>query len=155
VWSSAHEAAAGIARLALEMLVHPLAEITDPAEQWRAAEQLLAAHWKKFAMSPAKVASLAERIRSERAKLLGQPGLSIALTDDDRYILIVLDAHRGKAVTYSQIERESVRMNRDDPQKIKRLSDRTIRHRVPVLIERGFAERPPGTKKKGVAISDV
>jgi hypothetical protein len=81
-------------------------------------------------------------------------GQTVALTDEDRYILNVLDAHQGKALTFSRIETESTRMNRDDPQRIKRLSDRTIRQRVPVLVERGWVARPLGTKKKGISITE-
>ncbi len=79
---------------------------------------------------------------------------AVALTDADRYILTVLDAHRGKALTFHRIEREAYRMNREDPQRIKRLSDSMIRQRVPVLVERGLVVRPPGTKKKGICITD-
>ena len=43
----------------------------------------------------------------------------IVLTDEDRYILTVLDAHRGKSLTFDRIGNESVRMNRDDPKRSK------------------------------------
>jgi hypothetical protein len=72
VWSSAHEAAAGIARLALEMLVRPLEGITDPAEQRALARRLMAGRWKALVIPLEEVAALQERIRRERAKLLWQ-----------------------------------------------------------------------------------
>jgi hypothetical protein len=72
-WHSAHQAAAGIARLALEQLVAPIAGMTDPEEQFPAAGRLLAAWRKQFVLSPARVASLCSRIRRERAKVLRQP----------------------------------------------------------------------------------
>jgi hypothetical protein len=70
VWSSAHEAAEGIARMALDMLTRPLEGITDPAEQYTEAKRVLAARWKAMAISLEEVADLQERIRRERAKLL-------------------------------------------------------------------------------------
>lgn len=72
VWSSAHEAAAGIARLALEMPAWPLEEISDPREQWTLAQQLLAKCWKALTIPLDERAALCERIRRERAKLLAQ-----------------------------------------------------------------------------------
>jgi hypothetical protein len=72
VWSSAHEAAAGIAWLAIKILVRPLQEITDPGEQWTMAERLLRERWKALAISLGEDAALQERIRRERAKLLAQ-----------------------------------------------------------------------------------
>jgi hypothetical protein len=70
IWSSAHEAAAGIARLALEMLAWPVAA-ADPEEQWPLAEQLLAQRWKALALPVDEVAHLQARIRRERVKLVG------------------------------------------------------------------------------------
>ncbi|MDZ4685268.1 MAG: hypothetical protein SH850_09265 [Planctomycetaceae bacterium] len=72
-WCSAHEHVAGTVRLALENLVCPLEGITDPADQVRAAGQILAAHWKRFAKSPIEVSSLQSHIRRERAKVLHSP----------------------------------------------------------------------------------
>lgn len=69
VWSSAHEAAVGIARLALDLLLLPLEGIADPTEQQKLAQQLLAARWHAIAMPIDEVATLQERIRRERAKL--------------------------------------------------------------------------------------
>jgi hypothetical protein len=59
-----------IARLALELLVWPLAEVTEPAKQRDLAGQLLAARWKALTIPTAEVAALQERMRRERAKLL-------------------------------------------------------------------------------------
>jgi hypothetical protein len=72
IWSSAHEAAAGIARLALRMLVWPLAAITDPVDQRTLAEQLLAKCSTALTIPLDEQAVLFERIRRERAKLLAQ-----------------------------------------------------------------------------------
>ena len=158
VWSSATEAAAGIAELALDILIAPLEGVANPAEQSALAERLLAARAKALAMSLDEVATLQERIRREREKLLASgPTTSkdVALTTEDQYILTVLDGHCGKALTYLEIERESVQLNRDDPQKIKRLSDSMIRQRVRVLLQLGLVVRPPGTRKKGICITDA
>lgn len=84
VWSSAHEAAHGIAMLFLRALVWPLAvksidakgksvPFTDADEQRAAAERLLTTRWKALAISLTEVAVLQERIRRERAKLFAQP----------------------------------------------------------------------------------
>jgi hypothetical protein len=75
VWSSAHEAAQGIAQLTLEMLVWPLAGVNDAVERWDLASQLLARCWKALAMPLDEVAALQERIRRERAKLLQAEGI--------------------------------------------------------------------------------
>ena len=88
-------------------------------------------------------------------KFLEQVPNLLSLTDEDRYILTVLDANRGKALTLARIINESVRLNRVDPQHIKRLADSAIRKRVPILLERGFVVRPPRTTKKGISITDV
>jgi hypothetical protein len=76
------------------------------------------------------------------------------LTDGDRYILTVLEAHRAEPLTYARILKESVRIEREDRTKVRRLSDNTIRTRVPVLLTHQLATRPPGTMKKGIAITD-
>src|SRR5262249_4833516 len=52
------------------------------------------------------------------------------LTEEDRYILMVLDANKGRALTNHQIEMRSSEMNQDSPKKIKRLSDKMIRKRM-------------------------
>lgn len=70
VWSSAHEAAAGVAELAIDFLTRPLEGITDPAEQRQQARRLLDRRCKALEMSIEEVAALQERIRRERAKLL-------------------------------------------------------------------------------------
>jgi hypothetical protein len=73
VWSSAHEAAHGIASLAIELLAAPLQGITDAQQQFDAGKELLTARWKAFAMPVEEVASLQERIRRERVKVLPTP----------------------------------------------------------------------------------
>jgi hypothetical protein len=78
VWSSAHEAAAGITQLTLELLAWPVMEITDPSEQQDLAQQLLSRRWKVLTMSLDERASLCERIRRERAKLFAQTSPSLA-----------------------------------------------------------------------------
>lgn len=70
VRSSATEGVRCIALQALEWLVCPIVAITEPKEQWDAAELLLNAHQARFARSPGEVAALQERIRRERTKLL-------------------------------------------------------------------------------------
>src|SRR5262249_45190967 len=70
-WSRAHEAAVGIAPPGLGTLVWPPAGLTDPVEQWNLAQHLLRHRWQALAMSLNEVADLQERIRRERAKLLG------------------------------------------------------------------------------------
>ena len=69
VWSSAHEAAYGIAELAIDLLVAPLEGINDLQEQTSAGQQLLSSRWQALVVSVDEVTSLQERIRRERAKL--------------------------------------------------------------------------------------
>jgi hypothetical protein len=76
------------------------------------------------------------------------------LTPEDCHILTVLDANRPGALTYAQIVKESVRLELADRKKVRRLNDSAIRARVPFLLRSGLIERPPGTKKKGVGITD-
>jgi hypothetical protein len=85
IWSSAHEAAAGIARLALEVLAWPVGEITDPSEQWTLAEQLLAQCWQALTIPLDEEAKLRERIRRERAKLLVQVPSSCSMLASANY----------------------------------------------------------------------
>jgi hypothetical protein len=81
--------------------------------------------------------------------------VSVPLTPQDFHILTVLDAHHGGALTYARIVNESVRMEQRDRGKMRRLSDSSVRIRVTVLLSRGLVERPVGTKKKGVGITDA
>jgi hypothetical protein len=76
------------------------------------------------------------------------------LTDDDHHILAVLDAHAGKTLILARTIRESVRMQCQDWASLRLLSDSTLRGRLPVLFDQGLVARPPGTKKKGVFITD-
>jgi len=64
IWSSAHEAAEGIARLALELL------ISDVKQGRALARELLASRWKALVITIDESATLQERIRRERAKIL-------------------------------------------------------------------------------------
>ncbi len=82
-------------------------------------------------------------------------GAKPTLTNEDRYILIVLNAHRGKPLTFQSIERESVRMEQEDRKKVRRLSESMIRQRVPILLTLGFVARPPRTQKKGISITEA
>ena len=77
-----------------------------------------------------------------------------SLTDEGRYILTVLEAHCGKPLTYARILTESVRMEREDRTQVRRLSDSTIRTRVRVLLTYQLVARPPGTTKKGIAVTE-
>ncbi len=71
VWSSAHEAARTIQRLALEYFFWPLEGITDAKEQQSTFKKLLSKSRRKaVAMTMEEVADWEERIRRERAKLL-------------------------------------------------------------------------------------
>jgi hypothetical protein len=78
-----------------------------------------------------------------------------ALTDEDRFILTVLNAHRGKALTFRLIVTESVRMELKDRKTVRRLADKTLRNRVKILESVGLVARPPETKKKGISITDA
>jgi hypothetical protein len=78
---------------------------------------------------------------------------SCALTSEDVRILTVLDACHGRAVTRREIIAESVRLEREDRAKMRRLAESTLYVRIPVLMNGGLVARPPGTKKKGVAIT--
>lgn len=70
IWDSAHEASAGIARMALGMLVVPLNGITHHDEQRAEAEKLLQRRWKALEMTTDECAEIEARVRRERAKLL-------------------------------------------------------------------------------------
>ena len=65
-WSSAHEAAVGIVRIALDSLLVP---VTGRRNGKKDAAKILAARWKAISISLDEVADLQERIRRERAKL--------------------------------------------------------------------------------------
>ncbi len=87
-----------------------------------------------------------------RRCVLAQP--AALLTDDDVLILTVLDANRGKALSFRKIINESTRMNSEDRALMpRRLNAHVLRSRLPYLI--GLVERPPGTKNKGVGINQA
>jgi hypothetical protein len=156
VWSSAHEAAAGIARLALQMLVWPLAGITDPAEQRTLAEQLLAKCCEALTIPLDEQAVLFERIRRERAKLLAQysPRAENAekttsqtlpkpdtegeqpppLTPEDAAILKVLLQANGVTMIVNKIEAKV------------RFTDKTIRTRLKKLRALELVHEPEKNK---------
>ncbi len=68
-WLSRHEAAAGLARMTLEMLTEPLAGV-PLAKQRATAKRLLAAKWKALAVPGDLLADLRAGVRDERMKLL-------------------------------------------------------------------------------------
>jgi hypothetical protein len=71
IWPNAHEAALGIAHLALDMLVAPISDINDAAEQTKLARRLLRDRWKHFeTLTVDYVCRLQKRIQRERAKVL-------------------------------------------------------------------------------------
>jgi hypothetical protein len=70
IWSSVHEAAVGMADLAIRRLVAPLEGVKDGREQFDIAEALLAYNWRVFVLSGDEIGRLQERIRWERAKVL-------------------------------------------------------------------------------------
>lgn len=90
-WSSAHEAAAAIVRVALDLLYWPaigdgkfdeanghfIVAPVDKAERHRRAAILLAERWKAIAIPNMEVAALQERMRRERAKVLATNDQSI------------------------------------------------------------------------------
>jgi hypothetical protein len=89
-------------------------------------------------------------------RLLRAPNAGSVLTDEDRYILNVLQAHKGKALTFQRIITASVLMNKNDRHDMpRRLSDSTIRKRVPILEGLHLVSRPSGTQRKGIAITDA
>jgi len=102
VWSSAHQAALEISRLALEHFWWPLEGITDAAEQQATFRKLLSKSRRKaMAMTMGEVAGLQERIRRERAKLLRsiRAGRKPAATLLDR-TLAVLTPNQGRILKY-------------------------------------------------------
>jgi hypothetical protein len=99
---------------------------------------------------PVHIASIAPEVAAQLRPTATQPSLS----DPDRYILTILAARRTP-LTYDQIIRESVRMEQEDRTKVRRLSDRTLRDRVLVLLDHGLVERPPRTRKKGICITEA
>ena len=46
-------------------------------------------------------------------------------------------------------------MNRADPKMMRRLNDSGIRSCVQNLLKSGFVERPCGTKRKGIGITEL
>jgi hypothetical protein len=91
----------------------------------------------------------------EQLQAVVRPAPSAApLTGVDVSILAVLDASRPRALSYRHIVGESVRLEREDRTKMRRLADSAIRARVPVLISLGLVARPDRTQKQGVAITD-
>jgi hypothetical protein len=71
VWSSAHQAALEISRLALDHFYWPLAGITNPKEQQSTFKRLLSKSRRKvMALTMEEIADLQERMRRERAKIL-------------------------------------------------------------------------------------
>lgn len=117
----------------------------DPGEQWEA----YAAGFYRRAGDFAAAAVL-PILRREAANVRGAV---VITTDDDRYILAVLAAHKGKALTYDKIATESDRLARENRRDFRRLPDSKIRERVPVLKALGLVAKPQGTQKKGVSIT--
>jgi hypothetical protein len=75
VWSSAHEAAAGIAELGLRLLPRALELMSDPPKKSKEkvlAKQVVENTGKALAISLDEEATLYQRIRRERAKLVAQ-----------------------------------------------------------------------------------
>jgi hypothetical protein len=97
VWTSAHEAAVGIAREALERLAFPLLRL-PLAERLDEFGRLLAAEWKALALSSDEVAELQARIRRERVKLLGTG----AKTQQEHAQRLSVDLNRSEIVLYGK-----------------------------------------------------
>jgi hypothetical protein len=107
VWTSAHEAAAGIARMALILLAEPFAKVTDPAEQVKLAKKLLARRSKALVITSEEVADLQARIRRERAKLLAGKTKRGAPTDqNDKRNAWVVKQRKKKKKTLQTILNE-------------------------------------------------
>src|SRR5262249_29506295 len=68
-----------------------------------------------------------EQVSADVAVLLRPQVSSIPLVNDDIRILTILADHSPKALTISQITTESVRSNRADPSRPRRLNDSAIR----------------------------
>ena len=155
VWSSAHEAAAGIARLALGLLAWPLAEITDPSEQRTFAQQLLAKCWKALTIPLDERAALCERIRRERAKLIASDtragektakrrGRPKGETDKKRLVIAALIKHHGYQTGGS--------IDNPTPAKTKELAELASGKHVKVsvaTVSRFLAEKFPDRRYKG------
>jgi hypothetical protein len=75
------------------------------------------------------------------------------LTPGDVSILTILAASERGALTYREIVNESIRMERQDRTRMRRLSETTVEKRVAVLLAHRLVARPPGTQKKGVCIT--
>lgn len=148
-YTSAHEAILDVG----SKLANALNSLCSTADPHKHQARVRRAFSRWGAWLTINAAEMEARIRRERVKLHGHAP-TFALSDEDIYILIVLDAHRGNALTFHRLFTESVRMNRAAPRQVKRLSDSTIRARVPVLNTLGLVARPPETQKKGVAITD-
>jgi hypothetical protein len=150
-WSSAHEAAAGMAGIVLNLLVAPVAAFKDDAARQRAAaERALKRCWRALAVTPDEVADLQERIRRERAKVLRAAGGPAApaiqsshdsLSDNDETVL--------RALRHQHPRRVSV----VDLAVATRIGDKTVKEVLRSLIARGLADRP--SPRKGAAITDA
>jgi hypothetical protein len=158
VWSSAHEASEGIARLALSRLASPVGAITDPTEQRDLAKRLLAKASKALAISTDEVADLQERIRRERAKLLNQAASAEAPqsqrakrtgrprkgeSDKERLVISALDAHHKS---------DGSSVENPIPAKLKHLANLASNKHVSVsvaTVSRFFARKFPGRGYKG------
>jgi hypothetical protein len=79
----------------------------------------------------------------------------VVLTETDRRILAVLKERRRQPLTLAEIVTESIRLQRADRAKFKRVADHAVRNRVPVLEDQLLVARPQGTKRKGISITEA
>jgi hypothetical protein len=158
-WSSAHEVALGVAELAFDLLVAPLADVTDPREQWTIGKQLLIDRWKALSIPRDELAALQERIRRERAKLLHllpEPSAEAGSTPEEapllERVLDVLTEPQRKMVEYlwhrksgagfdaiinipGAFRQGTSPSDETIKDKIKKVRERLQEHNVPVLLE--------------------
>jgi Recombinase len=85
------------------------------------------------------------------AELLRPPAKPVSLTDADRYILTVLDAHRGKALTYFQMQ-----VNPEEAGRVRAIFALYLEHEalLPVVQElerRGWVNKCWTTRSEKVA----
>jgi hypothetical protein len=142
-------------------LHNELPKADDPSCGHTISKVNMPGHWYGTSFSPL-VTDRWRRLMSDfrrlaEATLAKRPtnaSTKVALTDDDVYILRVLDAKPGMALTFRAILNQAVAMEKQDRTKMRRLSDSAIRKRAASLLKRGYVARPPETKKKGIAITE-
>lgn len=152
-WSSAHEAADGLARMALSLLVWPLDGLEDADQQRLVCVQLLQERWKAIAIPQAEAAALQERIRRERAKLKLLPTAEPVWTDA---FVPIKQLWEGKFETYRAAKkfvdehRSEIRTRKPSAQRLEVHSGDWFR-----CIAKQHGDREPTDAQIGKYLADI